>query len=338
MLGYAFSSGMESPVRKAQSQVPQMRERSIAALFDPFHSDADAQSFSMGLGHLASGINYVRERFTPQNEPNVGIEPMYRTAYITLDLHNNRVGSLIAELATTQEEAEEIIADLMKNIRIYEDLDELYASPPKSFQLAAMADQAVTRDMQGIGDDSAVRPNMEHPLNYYPQQFPGRQVPQHLIDEAERLNIPLDVPKYEVVDPRARYEHETDLVTDLLADSPAYDALAQRAMDYFPPGLRIGAGHYARMLDVDADVVNSATDARSKDALSRQMAVRAAQAEYERTILRAVPIDGTTMSRRQVVDMLFPAQTDEWWLSTPVKDYKKLIRSDAQSFSVPPQY
>lgn len=78
-----------------------------------------------------------------------------------LDFHNNQVGFKIAELADSREQAEEVIEQLMSNVRIYESEKELLEDPPKPYQLAALREGTKPHGRGGPEAHLVVKP-VEH--------------------------------------------------------------------------------------------------------------------------------------------------------------------------------
>jgi hypothetical protein len=344
MLGYTF---MQEAAPYAQD-MPDRRELGYPgqAFISQmaFHQNPDQEDYRLSGGQIRDReIQYRRNLqdlgYDVESKPFFeSYSPFrsHRSSTQTLDIHNNRIGQQIAYLANTREEAQEIIDDLMKNVRIYGSLEELYQDPPGRFELAAMAEGVPMFDRPVQADSyRAVRPLTEQEkadlaAGVTPEELEIQIPSQYDIEnrgyregQAFERNVPI-----------VNYGGETDLTRQLVAGRDDYAKLAERAVDFLPPDLILKAPSYAAIMNVSREELDAALE---DETALRDLAVRqaraAAQAEYlyeaQRIINNAFP---EARSEGLEPQALLPARSNGWWLNTSADDYKNFIIDDLKSF------
>ena len=339
MLGYTF----EKEAAPYAQDFPDRREMGFPgeAFLSAIegHTNPDQEDYRFGSGRFRDReIQYRRNLqdagYDVDSKPFV--MPRHKSSTQTLDIHNNRIGQQIAVLTNTREEAQEIIDDLMNNVRIYDSYEEIYEDPPGRFELASMADGVPMFQRPRYADKyRAVRPLTQQEqedleAGSTPKQL-GIQIPsQDDIDnhgyregQAFRKNVPY-----------ISYGGETDLTKQLVEGKEDYAKLAERAIDFLPPDLILKAPSYAAIMDVDREELEAAL---GDETAFRDLAVRqaraSAQADY---IYQAQTIIDNAFpeAREEGFDPkgLLPAQSKGWWLNTSADQYKKMIIDDLKSF------
>tara|TARA_R110002096_G_C14527177_1_gene717410 strand:+ start:43 stop:1290 length:1248 start_codon:yes stop_codon:yes gene_type:complete len=339
MLGYTF---MEEAAPYAR-EMPDRREmgypgQAIASGLKG-HKNPDQEDYRFGSGRLRDReIQYRRNLqdagYDVEDKPF--ITPRHKSSVQTLDIHNNRIGQQISSLANNREEAQEIIDDLMNNVRIYDSLEELYEDPPGRFELASMAE----------GVPMFQRPKFSDKYRNTRPLTPQEEEDLEAGFTPEALNI--QIPSQDDIDnhgyregqaflkkiPHITYSGETKLTKQLVEGKGDYTKLAERAVDFLPPDLILKAPSYAAIMNVDREELEAAL---GDDTALRDLAVRqaraAAQADY---IFQAQTIINNAFPEAREEGLepkaLLPAQSKGWWLNTSADEYKKIIIDDLKSF------
>lgn len=342
MLGYTFMQ--EAPY--THQLAPDRREMGVLgqALASQVggHKNPNQEDYRWSGGHIRD-----REIQYRRNLQDLGFDvadkPFFesytgrshRSSVQTLDIHNNRIGQQIAYLANTREEAQEIIDDLMKNVRIYGSLEELYQDPPGRFELAAMAegvpmfDRPVQADIYRATRPLTQQEEEDLAAGFTPEEL-GIEIPPTEGNYREGEVFVKNVPKI-------TYSGETDLTRQLLAGRDDYAKLAERAVDFLPPDMILKAPSYAAIMDVSREELDAAL---GDETALRDLAVRqaraAAQTEYLYEAQRIINRFPEAFSEGLEPQALLPARSNGWWLNTSANDYENFITDDLQSLGYEP--
>jgi len=335
MLGYTFMEeaapyAKDMPDRREMGAPGQALRSAVGG-----HKNPDQEDYRYGLGRFRDReIQYRRNLqdagYDVEDKPF--ITPRHKSSTQTLDIHNNRIGQQISYLADTREEAQEIIDDLMNNVRIYNSYEEIYEDPPGRFELAAMAEGAPMFHRPKYADKfRAVRPltqneELDLEAGMTPKEL-GIQIPSqddienrgYQKGQAFRKNVPY-----------ISYGGETELTKQLVKGRGEYKKLAERAVDFLPPDLILKAPSYAAIMNVDREELEAAL---GDETALRDLAVRqaraAAKAEYgyraQEILEERFP---SALQEGITPQALIPAQSNGWWLNTSADRYEDQIADD----------